>query len=450
MVKNWMRGLAMRVPIVEYPEIVRQNLPYFQPVFANKNQLKHFCEYVTGLIAGDRATIQAINDLFLNKNDQSALNKFMTQASWEEMDLNHRRVLYELERLYRRPISAEAGRLIIDDTMAHHTKCSIEGLAYLRDHTVGRNVWAHNVITSYYVNRSDQFPVDFRLYLQFNRRYEAAQLQQQAAKLQAAGELNAYRQYLTTLLSYHYRQQAYRPKATLAAELVQQAIGWELPFSVVLFDSWFLRWTLVSTLDRLQLDWVGGCPKNRNVLVNGRWCQLQDYIRTIPAEAYRPYRIGSHLFWAFTKVLAMKNLQRQKVRVVATYQDHIQLSKNPDFYATNRKDWEPKRILTTYLDRWPTETFNEDAKGNLGFEAYQLQNIQGIQRHWYLSFLAYSLLGDQGHPGRSRWTVRGQFQSTGQRCQAVVDELLGHLVHWIARHLRQGETPENIIHTLLA
>ena len=122
----------------------------------------------------------------------------------------------------------------------------------------------------------------------------------------------------------------------------------------------------------------------------------------------------------------------------------------PDFYATNRKDWEPKRILTTYLDRWPTETFNEDAKGNLGFEAYQLQNLQGIQRHWYLSFVAYSLLGDQGHPGRSRWAVRGQFPSTGQRCQAVVDELLGHLVRWIARQLHQGETPENLIKTLLA
>jgi hypothetical protein len=268
--------------------------------------------------------------------------------------------------------------------------------------------------------------------------------------LQSKDDLSAYRQYLTTLLSYHYRQQAYRPKATLAAELVQQAVQWQLPFSVVLFDSWFLRWTLVSVLERLQLDWVGGCPKNRNVLVKGRWCQLQDYIRTIPAEAYRPCRIGDHLFWAFTKVLAMKNLQRQKVRIVASYEDQLQLSKTPNFYATNRKDWEPKRILTTYLDRWPTETFNEDAKGNLGFEAYQLQNLQGIQRHWYLSFVAYSLLGDQGHPGRSRWAVRGQFQSTGQRCQAVVDELLGHLVRWIARQLRQGETPDNLIKTLLA
>ena len=440
----------MRVPIVEYPEIVRHNLPQFEPIFANKNQVKHFCEYVTGLIAGDKATIQAINALFLNRNDQSALNKFLTQALWDEAELNQRRVQFELERLHRRPVSASAGRLILDDTLAHHTKCGMAGLAYLLDHSLHRNVWAHDVITSYYLNRSDQFPVDFRLYLQFNRKYEAAQLQKQAAKLRSQSDLPACRQYLTSLLSYHFRQQSYRPKAELAVDLVQQAVQWELPFRVVLFDSWFLRWTLVSVLEQFQLDWVSGCPKNRKVLVQGHWCQLQEYLRTIPAEAYRPYRIGAHLYWTFTKVLPMQNLHRQKVRLVATYEDEIKLSQTPNLYATNRKDWEPKRILTTYLDRWPTETFNEDAKGNLGFEEYQLQNLQGIRRHWYLSFIAYSLLSEQGHPGRSRWAVRGQFQSTGQRCQAVVDELLGHLVRWIAQHLQQGETPANILQTLLA
>ena len=252
------------------------------------------------------------------------------------------------------------------------------------------------------------------------------------------------------MLSYHSRQQTYRPKAELAAELVQPAFQWELPFRVVLFDSWFLRWTLVSVLEQFQLDGVSGCPQNRKVLVGGHWDQLQKYFRTLPAQAYRPYRIGAHLYWAFTQVLPMHNLHRQKVRLVATYEDEIKLSQPPTFYATNRKDGELKRILTAYLDRWPTETFNEDAQDDLGFEAYQLQNLQGIRRHGCLSFLAYSLLRDPGHPGRSRWAARGHFQSTGQRCQAVVDELLGYLVRWMAQHLQQGEAPDNILHTLLA
>ncbi|HXV96938.1 MAG TPA: transposase [Anaerolineae bacterium] len=440
----------MRLPIVQFPRIIVENLGYFASVFQTTEQQKHFCEYVTGLIAGDKATVTAISALFLNKNDQSSLNKFMTQAQWAEDELNYRRVRFELERLYQRPVSETAGRLIVDDTLAHHTRCSMEGLAYLRDHSLGHNVWAHNVVTSYYVNRRDQFPVDFRLYYQFNQKYEQQVLDQIGAKLQAEPHLANYRQYLTTLLSYHYRQPLYCSKTQLGAELVRQAVDWALPFSVVLFDSWFLRWPLIETIQQQHKDWVAACPKDRLVLVQNRWVQLQEYIQTIPTSAYRPYKIGHHLYWTFTKVLPMKNLKRQRVRIVASYEDQLKPDHLPDFYATNRKDWEGKRILTTYLDRWPTETFNEDAKGNLGFEDYQLRQLRAIKRHWYLSFVAYSLLGDQGPPGRSRWAVRGRFQSTGQRCQAVVDELLEDLVHWIARQIEAGLTPDTILQTLLA
>lgn len=440
----------MRLPIVQFPRIIVENLGYFASVFQTSEQQKHFCEYVTGLIAGDKATITAINALFLNKNDQSALNKFLTQAQWAEDELNARRVQFELSRLQRRPVSESAGRLIVDDTLAHHTRCSIEGLAYLWDHSLGHNVWAHNVVTSYYVNRSDQFPVDFRLYYQFNQKYEQQVLDRIGGQLQTEPSLSTYRQYLASLVSYHYRQQLYRSKTQLGAELVDQAVKWDLPFAVVLFDSWFLRWPLIEAIQQQHKDWVGGCPKDRLVLSQNRWVQLQHYIQTIPASAYRPYKIGSHLYWAFSKVLPMKNLKQQRVRLVASYEDQVKPNRLPDFYATNRKDWEVKRILTTYLDRWPTETFNEDVKGNLGFEAYQLHHLRAIKRHWYLSFVAYSLLGDQAPPGRSRWAVRGRFQSTGQRCQAVVDELLGDLVQWIARQVEAGLAPDKVLQTLLA
>jgi hypothetical protein len=439
----------MRLPIVQFPSIVVDNLMHFAPVFTTDEQVKHFCEYVTGLIAGDKATITAINALFFNKNDQSALNKFLTQAIWDERELNRRRIRLELGRLHRRPVSSKAGRLIIDDTLAHHTKCSMEGLAYLKDHALGRYVWAHNVVTSYYINRADQFPVDFRLYLQFRKKQERVTLREAAATLATSPTLKGYRQYLVDLLSFYLRQQTFRTKTQLAADLVREAVRWGLPFDVVLFDSWFCRKPLIAVIEEEGKDWVGGCPKDRNVLFQNRWMQLQEYICTIPVEAYRPYKIGEHVYWAFTKVLPMKNLDRRRVRIAASYRDTLDLSKLPNFYVTNRKNWECKRILTTYCDRWPTDTFNEDVKGNLGFEEYQLRRLRGIRRHWYLSFVAYSLLGDQGPPGRSRWAVRGQYESTGQRCRAVVDELLGYLVHWIAQQLQQGGSPELILQTLL-
>jgi len=439
----------MRLPIVQYPSIVADNLQYFASVFKTEEQKKHFCEYVTGLIVGDKKTVAAINGLFLNNNDQSALNKFLTQSVWDERVLNRRRIQFELKRLHRRPISSRAGRLVIDDTMAHHTKCSIEELAYLKDHTLNRYVWAHNVITSYYLNRADQFPVDFQLYLQFRQKKLLAMLSEIAEQLQENLTLKGCHRYLISLLAYDLRQRQYRPKTELAADLVRQAITLKLPFDVVLFDGWYCRWSLISVVQELGKDWVSSCPKNRNVLFQNRWLQLQDFIATLPPEAYRPVKINDRTWWAFSKVMPMDCLQRQRVRIVAAYVDELDLSEMPKLYATNRKDWEAKRILMTYLDRWPTETFNEDAKGLLGFEDYHLRKLQGIKRHWYLSFVAYSLLGNQGPPGRSRWTVRGRFESTGQRCRAVMDELLGHLVRWIAQQIEQGTPPTAVLETLL-
>ena len=440
----------MRFPIVAYPQIVEESLKYFGSVFQSPEQCKHFCEYVTGLMAGDEGTVLAINNLFLDRNDQSALNKFLTRAEWNEIELNRRRVQFELARLYRRPVSAKAGRLLIDDTLNQHQKGAIEGLAYLKDHTVNRYVWAHDVVTAHYLNRQDQFPVDFRPYHQFRVKYENKKMKAAAQALKAKEDLWAHRQHVVDWLSYHVRQQLYQPKTRLAIELIQEAIAWGLPFSVVLWDSWYTRRPLIEAVEKAGKDWVGGCPKDRNILYEGRWQAIEEFSQRLEESDYRPVKINDHLYWFFAKNLKTEFLDRRKVRFVLVYDTDLKLSKVPLFFASNRLDWDAIRILITYLDRWPTETLNQDVKGNLHFADTQLRRWRAIKRHWYLSFVAYSLLGDLGPPGRSRWAVRGRFQSTGQRCQMVVDELLGYLVHWVVQQVQGGQSPDVILQQLLA
>lgn len=440
----------MRFPIVAYPQIVEESLKYFGSVFQSPEQCKHFCEYVTGLIAGDQGTVQAINNLFLDRNDQSALNKFLTRAEWDELELNRRRVQFELARLHRRPVSTKAGRLLIDDTLNQHQKGAIEGLAYLKDHTVNRYVWAHNVVTAHYLNRQDQFPVDFRPYHQFRVKYENKKMKAAAQALAAEADLGAYRQHVVDWLSYHIRQQLYQPKTRLAIDLVEEAIEWGLPFSLVLWDSWYTRRPLIEAVEKVGKDWVGGCPNDRKVLYEGRWQALEVFSHRLSDSDYRPVKINERLYWLFAKNLKTEFLDRRKLRFVLVYEPDLDLTQAPLFFVSNRLDWDAKRILTTYLDRWPTETLNQDVKGNLHFADTQLRRWRAIKRHWYLSFVAYSLLGDLGPPGRSRWAVRGRFQSTGQRCQLVVDELLGYLVHWVVQQVQGGQAPDLILQQLLA
>jgi hypothetical protein len=319
----------------------------------------------------------------------------------------------------------------------------------LWDHAERRYVWAHDVVTSYYVNRSDQFPVDFRLWYQFQAKKEKKRLSQAAQILATRPTLDGYRQRLVELLIFRIRQELHHTKTTLGADLVRSAVAMNLPFGVVVFDSWFLHNDLIDHIEAVHKDWVGGCPSNRLVQVNNRWIQLQEFWKTLPPAAYRPTRIHDRQYWVFTKVLPMKSLRQRRVRTVVSF-DNPDLKGEPRLLVSNRKDWERTRIMLTYSDRWPTETFNEDAKGHLGFEDYQLHKLRGIRRHWYLCFVAYSLLGDQGYPGRSRQGVRAPFESTGQRCHAVANELLGYLVDWIAQQLQEGVPAATITKTLLA
>ena len=106
--------------------------------------------------------------------------------------------------MHRRPVSAGAGRFIIDDTLTQHKQGAIEGLAYLQDHPLNRYDWAHDVVTAHYVNCQDQFPVDLRLYQQFRVKYEAQRLRQLAEQVTSAPILAGYQQLLVELLSYRW------------------------------------------------------------------------------------------------------------------------------------------------------------------------------------------------------------------------------------------------------
>jgi len=248
------------------------------------------------------------------------------------------------------------------------------------------------------------------------------------------------------LIWFGSRQQAYRTKQQLAAELVTDAVQHELPFATVLFDSWYLHANLLDTIEAHHKDWIGGLPKDRLVKWQGEWLQVQAYLKTIPAQAYHCHLINGTAYWAFSKVLEVKSLQR-RVRIVASY-DNPELTGEPKLLVTNRKDWEPTHILTSYGYRWPTETFNEDAKQHLGLEAYQLRKVVGIKRHWYLVFLAYSFLRLDAQQSRLLKLVTTGLETTGQRCRATAQEMVQALVTWLYKQFTAQHSAAAIMQIL--
>ncbi len=80
-----------------------------------------------------------------------------------------------------------------------------------------------------------------------------------------------------------------------------------------------------------------------------------------------------------------------KVRLVISF-DHPELKGNCVVLVTDRLDCTAKRILETYLRRWPVETFYQDGKQLLGLDEYRMRTAEPLQKHWSLVFVAYSLL----------------------------------------------------------
>lgn len=193
-------------------------------------------------------------------------------------------------------------------------------------------------------------------------------------------------------------------KIDLAIELLHAAIAHRLPFDILLFDGWYLSEALVTEAARRRKKWISILKKNRNLETNsfqlkdaagqvivfeGAHVSVEDFVHTTPANAFKMVVVKNKIYWTFTITVHIPSLG--KVRLVISYENEKQTGTFV-VLISNCLDWTAKRIIETYLLRWPIETFYQDGKEHLGFDEYLMRNAEAIAKHWCLVFVAYSLL----------------------------------------------------------
>jgi len=117
--------------------------------------------------------------------------------------------------------------------------------------------------------------------------------------------------------------------------------------------------------------------------------------------------------------------------------------------VTNRADWSAHRIIATYLQRWPIETFYQDGKEHLGLDEYRMRDAEAIQKHWCLVFVAYSLLHLDCLPPslkQGRLPIKTIGEACRQQAQALIEALI---LHTHAR-LQLGQKAQDIFAQLFA
>jgi hypothetical protein len=396
--------------IVEFPQVVQDAMAQYGDLFANECQRRHFAEYLTGLMVAERKTVLGINSEFAQTTDQSCLNRFLTQATWDTSALNQRR----LDELQNDPSTrySDQGVIPIDNTLIDRDGLLIPDAGWFWDHAEERNKIAQDYLFANYVCTSGKhYPLEFRLF----RKPEICEA----------------------------LKEPFRNHTKLCCELIDRVCERKIPGDFA-FDSYFTNAEVLNHIHEKRDDsgrsrgYVGDLKFNRKLEFKGKTIKANDLAASIPASDRKEMRIGDKRQWYFTATVRIPGVNH-KVRIVIIWR-----YKNDEeprkILVTNRITWEVSRIVRVYLHRWTgTETFHRDGKQQLGLGDCQLRDFQGQTRHMYLVMLAYSLLMSQLRQGRAREWALQRLTTIGEACRAMIRENLRSTLAWVIEQVTEKE-----------
>jgi hypothetical protein len=459
----------MQLPIVAPAPIVTAHADVFRDLFENRCQFRHFQNYLTGLIVLDNKSLANITRCVLESADKTNLSRFFSEAPWFQDRLNDRRLVYLLQHTKEVCGPKADALLVLDDTLCEHVGSLFDYIDRHYNHGDDTYPLAHNPVTSHYVSGPVRFPVDLRLY----RRYE--EITQWEAFVQKhlphrpipttkKARARLHKEVDPMLLddpAFQKLHQQFRTKIDLGIALLEAAIQHKVPFSVLVFDSWYLAEELVSMARYRNKDWISLLKKNRNLETNsftlkdaagqpiqleGPHLAVEELVPLIPPTAYRAVTVGDKTYWTFTRAVRLPGLG--KVRLVVSVKN-AELTGTYAVLVTNRVDWGAQRIIALYLQRWPIETFYQDGKTHLGLDEYRMRNAEAIGKHWCLVFVAYSLLHlDCLPPSPTKGSL--PIKTIGEACRQQAQALIEALILYAHKCLQLGQRAEELFTSLFA
>ena len=459
----------MQLPIVAPAPLVTTHAVAFQDLFENRCQFHHFQQYLTGLIVLPNKSLSNIARCVLDSADKTNLSRFFSEAPWQDAAVNDRRLTYLLTQTAPHRASAADSTLSVDDTLCEHVGSLFAYVDRHYNHSDATYPLAHNPVTSHYVSGPVRFPVDLRLY----RRYEEVTRWEEFVHTHFPDQVIPTTKKERTKLhkvvdpvlledpAFQALHTQFHTKIELAIDLVRQAVERQLPFSVALFDSWYLAEELVSVLAELGKDWVSMLKRNRNLETNsfvlrdaagvpipfaGPHINVEALVPHIPVNAYRAVTVGDQSYWCFTLTVRLPSLG--KVRLVISFAN-AELTGTYVVLVTNRLDWSTHTIIATYLLRWPVETFYQDGKSYLGLNEYRMRSAEAIEKHWCLVFVAYSFL----HlaclpPPLTKASL--PIKTIGEACRQQAQALIEAVILYAHDQLQRGQHVQAVFARLFA
>jgi SRSO17 transposase len=449
----YLKGVAAMLPIVEIPQFVQAYTTHFQDLFSPA-LFDHFQRYIAGLYISDRRNVEAINKLFvIEVKDQSSLNRFLTEYEWFPQALNQRRLT--LLRQDAQTAPKRSGVLILDDTYNEKFGKHFEAIGKYFLPSKKYHALAHNVVTLHYADTVCDYPLEMKLYKQMDVDQALTDLKERGIKIneevlsrrKTAGQKRAYLG--QKIKQVEELRKKYKTKLDLGCELIDWAVEQGYKQTVVM-DSWYTCKQVCEHISSKGLEWIGTVDEDEGIYWQGSWHNLGEWVKSRANKEFEQVDIkyggDKESYYAGSWVCKIGKLG--KVRLVASYRE-ADRSDKVKLYVTGKLTWEKKAILGQRRRRWTVETSYEDVKGPLGFDEYEVRDEEGIKRHWYLVFAAYSASKEATAHGRKGNWVKDQLRTVGDVCREVRGEALASLIKYCMNQVTGGVQIEQLLGKVL-
>jgi hypothetical protein len=193
-----------------------------------------------------------------------------------------------------------------------------------------------------------------------------------------------------------------RPTIALAVDRVEAAIRGQVPVGVVGCDAWSRAEDVGRVLARRRPAWRRRLHTNRGLEPAsvprrarnggalprpGPPIAVEALGPLRPAQAYRPIHVGAPTSWGFTRGGRLPRLGTVR-RVVSV--EPAALPGRSVLWVTHRVQGRAATLSRVSLQRWPTDTFDQDRQGPLGCNAYRRRRLEAMGTQWWMVFVASS------------------------------------------------------------
>ena len=320
--------------------------------FFSKPQYENFCRTELGLmVAGHREhDVKSVNELFIDRKNQSSLNRFITDPKWDiNAVANQATTLLLSESNIDRSVEYK----IIDDTVCRKYSQNTQMVGYNHSSTMG-TVLSHDYVTSLYVNNGLAVPDGLKLYGNQKKCSE--------------------------------KGIEFKTRLQLACDIIDEHTP-VAKKTIWLWDSWFTCQEMASKCKAYGYSWVGEIKSNRIVFLEGKRYRIDELFDKICAEGgFFDVLVNGEVYSVFKADVFLP-----KMGYFSIVMNVKAGTKDVHFLCTDLVGCCVELILGHALERHRIEDFYKEAKA-LGFGEYRFRASEAALIHAHLVVLACILL----------------------------------------------------------